>query len=98
MNAVFQLLYRAVDLFLEVFYVALIIRILFSFFRPSPFSVWDRLDRLVYSMTEPVLGPIRRALPTFGGFDFSPLVAWFLLGLVRELIGTVLRWLQNLLS
>ena len=30
--------------------------------------------QFVNSMTEPVLGPIRRALPPMGGLDFSPMI------------------------
>jgi YggT family protein len=30
---------------------------------------------LVYQLTEPVLAPIRRVLPSLGGLDLSPLVA-----------------------
>ena len=46
---------------------------------------WVRLDRgnplvgVVGRLTEPVLGPIRRALPPMGGLDLSPLL--LLLGL-----------------
>lgn len=41
---------------------------------------WIRLPhnnpiaQFVNSLTEPLLGPIRRALPAMGGFDFSPMV------------------------
>jgi YggT family protein len=28
----------------------------------------------LYTITEPVLGPIRRVIPPLGGFDLSPLV------------------------
>jgi YggT family protein len=30
--------------------------------------------QFVNSLTEPVLGPIRRALPPMGGMDFSPMI------------------------
>ena len=30
--------------------------------------------RLLHRLTEPVLAPIRKVLPTMGGMDFSPLV------------------------
>ena len=30
--------------------------------------------QFVNSMTEPLLGPIRRALPAMGGLDFSPMI------------------------
>lgn len=39
------------------------------------YMIWRALNQL----TEPVLGPIRRALPNIGGLDLSPLV--LLLGL-----------------
>ncbi len=41
---------------------------------------WIRLPhnnpiaQFVNSLTEPLLGPIRRALPAMGGLDFSPMV------------------------
>ncbi len=53
---------------------------------------WLRLDyrnpfvSAVYSMTEPVLAPIRRALPTTGGFDFSPLVVFFAIYFIKRLL------------
>jgi YggT family protein len=37
----------------------------------------------LYRITEPVLGPIRRRLPNFGGLDISPIVAFFLLWLIQ---------------
>ncbi len=40
--------------------------------------------RLLHRVTEPVLAPIRKALPPMGGIDFSPLV--LLIGL-RVLAG-----------
>ncbi len=33
--------------------------------------------RILYAMTEPVFGPIRRVLPNFGGLDLSPIVVLF---------------------
>ncbi len=32
------------------------------------------IARFVHALTEPVLGPLRRALPSMGGLDFSPMV------------------------
>lgn len=37
-------------------------------------QVVDMIWRTVIALTEPVLGPIRRALPPMGGLDLSPLV------------------------
>ncbi|QOZ22453.1 YggT family protein [Bradyrhizobium sp. CCBAU 51753] len=37
----------------------------------------------LYRITEPVLGPIRRRLPNFGGLDISPIIVFFLLWLIQ---------------
>ena len=52
----------------------------------SPFvrSVVD----VLYRLTEPLLRPIRRVVPSISGVDFSPVIAliglWFLGQLIRE--------------
>jgi YggT family protein len=54
---------------------------------------WIRLDpenpivRVVDALTEPVLGPIRKILPDFGGIDFSPMLLLLALRFVRGLLG-----------
>ena len=40
-------------------------------------------------MTEPILAPIRRFLPSTGGIDWSPLVAMLLLGVVVRVIARI---------
>ena len=37
----------------------------------------------LYRITEPLVGPIRRRLPNFGGLDLSPLVLFFVLWIVQ---------------
>ncbi len=49
--------------------------------------------RLLVSLTEPVLAPLRRALPPVGGLDLSPVVAFLLLEVVRRLTVTFLAGL-----
>jgi len=39
--------------------------------------------RLIYAVTEPIMGPIRKVLPKTGMFDFSPVVALILLHFIR---------------
>ena len=52
---------------------------------------WIHLDRrqplaaIVYRLTEPVLEPIRRALPLIAGLDFSPMVLLIALRVLRRL-------------
>jgi YggT family protein len=44
------------------------------------------LGEFIWSVTEPILGPIRRALPFFGGIDFSPFVALVLIQIVSTIV------------
>jgi YggT family protein len=37
----------------------------------------------LFRITEPLVGPIRRRLPSFGGLDLSPLVLFFVLWLIQ---------------
>ena len=41
---------------------------------------------LLYQLSEPVVGPIRRSLPAVGGLDFSPMIALIALQLARMLL------------
>ena len=41
---------------------------------------------VLYRLTEPVLAPIRRILPNFGGLDISPVVLILLLIFIRRLL------------
>ena len=48
-----------------------IIRALLTWVNPDP---RNPIVRFLYNATEPVLYRVRRAIPSFGGIDFSPLV------------------------
>jgi YggT family protein len=55
------------------------------------FNVLDSRNRIVWSVadflfrvTDPILRPIRRVLPTMSGIDFSPWVALLLIQLVVQ--------------
>jgi YggT family protein len=43
--------------------------------------------RVIYDLTEPVLGLIRRYIPPVGGLDLSPLIVFLIINLVRSQIG-----------
>ncbi len=53
---------------------------------------------LIVQVTEPVLRPLRRVLPTPGGFDLSPLVASVAIYLARALLVAPLQDLGKLLA
>ena len=70
----------------SVLRIALIVRVISSWFQISPYSRWIRWS---YTLTEWMLRPIRRLLPPAGMFDLSPLVAFILLWLLQGAIGRV---------
>jgi len=62
------------------------------------FNVVNTSNRFVYSVgrglyavTEPVMGRLRRVLPTAGGIDFTPMVAIIALLFLKNVV--VLGWL-----
>lgn len=70
-----------------VLIAALIVRVVASWFGSG---AYDRRFRPIILMTEWFVAPIRRVLPPTGMIDFSPLVAWLALVLLRSfLVGLV---------
>ncbi|NNG16713.1 MAG: YggT family protein [Gemmatimonadales bacterium] len=63
--------------------VAIFIRVIASWFGVGRFNRWMRP---VMALTDWIVEPIRRVLPTFGRFDLSPLAAWLLILLARTLV------------
>lgn len=68
-----------------VYFFLILGRILLSWFPISPGGPVATAFSFLYSVTEPVLGPIRRALPPVAlggmGLDLSPLIVMFALQL-----------------
>ncbi len=58
---------------LQAFILVIFIRVILSWISPYP---TNRVTRIFWQVTEPVLGPIRRRLPLMSGIDLSPLVVW----------------------
>ncbi len=44
------------------------------------------ITRLLIDLTEPILAPIRRLLPSTGGLDFSPTIVLILLVILQRFI------------
>lgn len=72
----------AVSAVFSVLQLALIVRVIISWVGGS----YSRIGRLATTLTEWFLGPLRRALPTVGMVDISPLVAYFALTLLRGFV------------
>ena len=60
------------DLALTIYMWVIIARALLSWVNPDPYNP---IVRLLYNVTEPVLGWVRRRVPVvFGGLDLAPLL------------------------
>jgi len=83
-------LYEFVTIFVQVLTWAIIIRTLLSWFSVGGGGI-QPVFRLLFEITEPVLSPIRRALPTIGAIDFSPLVALLLVQFLGGILAGLVR-------
>ncbi len=66
--------------------VILIADVILSYFMNPYHPVRSFLDRIV----QPMLRPIQRFLPSFGGIDFSPIVLMILIQLVETFLINIL--------
>ena len=66
-----------------VFFWSILIRVILSWVNPG---LRHPATDIVHSLTEPVLAPARRLLPTTGGFDLSPIFVLIGLQLVNLLL------------
>jgi len=62
---------------------AILIRVIASWLGIGEYRKWMRP---VYALTNWLIDPIRRILPPVGIFDFSPMVAWLVLYVVRGFV------------
>lgn len=65
----------------SILQLALIVRIIASWFRLNPYSRWIRWS---ISLTEWLLRPLRSVIPPFGMIDVTPIVAYFILVLLES--------------
>jgi len=64
--------------------ILMFVRLLMSLVRPSPYNI---IVQVVYSLTEPLLAPLRRAFPPGpGGLDWRPLVFLLILLLLQFVV------------
>jgi len=65
---------QVVDYLLTAYMWIVIARAIISWVNPDPYNP---IVRFLYSVTDPVLYRIRRALPVYaGGIDFSPIIVF----------------------
>jgi YggT family protein len=66
---------------IQAYIIILFARIILSWFPISPNSGMATVYGFLYTITEPVLGPVRRIIPPVGmggmGLDLSPMIVTF---------------------
>ena len=72
-----------VDAVFTVLMGAILIRVIGSWFGVGPYNRWMRP---MYALTNWLIDPIRKILPPMGIIDFSPMVAWLVLYVVRGFV------------
>lgn len=70
-------------LLIQMYSLVILARVLMSWVNIDPYSP---LARTIYSLTEPVLQPIRNLLPPTAGLDFSPIIAMILIQVVGQML------------
>lgn len=69
----------------------IILSLIYAFGR-VPYYRWLTVTfEFLRDISEPILGPIRRVLPSFGPFDFSPIVALILVRIVGAIVVGLIR-------
>jgi len=76
-----------IDALFYAFSLAILIRVILSWVRLDPYHP---VSVFIHQVTEPVLAPIRRFLPSTGMIDFSPLIALVLIQVVQAILSQLL--------
>ena len=88
-----DLIQYLLHLIIKIFTYAIFARVILTFVIPMvggrPHPVLITVITLVNQVTEPILGPVRRSLPSFGGFDFSPMAVLIILLLLHKVVDSV---------
>ncbi len=72
-----------VDIAFEVYIFILFARVICSWIRVNPYG---KIFQFIFSLTEPLLSPIRRLMPKSMMLDFSPMILMILLIFLQRLL------------
>jgi YggT family protein len=68
---------------LNILSIGIIARAIMSWFDPMGRTA---IQRVLIDLTEPIIAPIRRLVPSMGMFDISPIVALIIIQVVSRLL------------
>lgn len=73
---------------ISLYTLVIFVRIILSWFPVNPGGPLGSINRVLFQITEPVLGPARRMIPSLGPIDISPIVVVFALGFVQRMLAS----------
>ena len=71
---------------ITVFTYLVYARVILSWFPANPTGPFGQISRIIYQVTDPVLLPVRRALPLVGPLDLSPIVVVIGLSILQHIV------------
>ena len=75
---------------IQIYALIIFGRVILSWFPISPGSFLASVNGFLYTVTEPVLGPVRRIMPPLGvggmGLDLSPIIVFFVIQIALGII------------
>lgn len=66
---------------ITLYEIVIIVRIVLSW---VPHNAQHPAALFLHKITEPVLAPVRRIIPSIGGIDISPIIVFVALGFVKK--------------
>jgi len=85
MHPAVWLTYQALNIYWNIILATVVISWLVSFnIINTRNPIVGKITEVLYILTEPILGPIRRILPNLGGLDFSPIVVLFIISFLQQ--------------
>jgi uncharacterized protein YggT (Ycf19 family) len=84
-NAVFEV-------YIALLFIYILLNLLLSFGMRAPYTRWtDAILSFLRDVSDPYLRLFRRIIPPLGAFDLSPIIAIFVLYIVRTLLYSVIH-------
>jgi len=89
-GALLWLFNTVVDLIIFLIFAMVIMSWLVAFNVVNPRNrLVSQIERSLRALTDPILWPVRRIVPTLGGLDISPLIVLLLLEFIRRLVNSL---------
>ena len=70
----------------QIIYLLVLLKVVLSYFMDPFHPLRQTIDRII----DPMLKPIQQVVPTFGRFDFSPLILIFIVEILTSILLSVL--------